>query len=788
MYDDRDMPRRPAIPRTLYAFVSVLLAERMVLERPNGWFWGFRGVVALALCAVVVAMGIVALARRWALAGTLWVVLASAAVGVLLSSLVTYGGERFTRELASSSVSDWEFRICSDATKKDDAYRCRATMWREGSAHGDVWLTLPQRCSVGATVRCIGRFVANGDDEWGISSRLQGVWGSVRAVRMLHSSPPEGLLAFVLGIRSAALDSIEPSASPERALLAGCVCGWRQDLKERGLDKSFSRCGLSHLIAVSGSHLAIFTALLGGLLDRLQIRRGLRAVALMGSCGLFVLFCGLPISAIRAWIMASLAMASPFAGRRSHGLSGVSVAGLAMAMADPSVCGQIGFLLSVSSVCGLCLFSAYASYAIESLFGAEAILAHAPKPIARALSRACMTLRDTLAATFVAQASTMGITAQSFGELSLVGPFANTFVAVPFTLLVGVGLVGVACASIPLLSGGALCICDMLAHAVIEMVGIAEKIPYHCVRVADGGHAIAVCMGLLALVVLLLWPRVSRSKVLPATCALAVIVLGYHVWWRYFAPARVCVLDVGQGDAILVQEGSATLLVDTGPDDAIVEALQRNHVTHLDAVLITHLHDDHYAGLSELVGNVACEHIYVAEGVAKGMPEKMLRACDELVQGKVEELSYNDILRVRGFELRMVWPRSSVDGMSNSDSMELMLRYEDGDASLTGLLTGDAEKEETGSVISLGDASDLDFLKVGHHGSSVSITSEQAQYLDPEVSVASAGEGNTYGHPTSECVETLESAGSLFLCTKDVGDVEVRPAEGGPRVMQNTKP
>lgn len=99
-----------------------------------------------------------------------------------------------------------------------------------------------------------------------------------------------------------------------------------------------------------------------------------------------------------------------------------------------------------------------------------------------------------------------------------------------------------------------------------------------------------------------------------------------------------------------------------------------------------------------------------------------------------------------------------------------------------GLLTGDAERDETGRAIEAGRVGDVDFLKVGHHGSRVSLTPGEARALDAEVSVASAGENNRFGHPTPECVEMLESSGSTFLCTKDVGTVTIEPAAEGPRV------
>ena len=99
------------------------------------------------------------------------------------------------------------------------------------------------------------------------------------------------------------------------------------------------------------------------------------------------------------------------------------------------------------------------------------------------------------------------------------------------------------------------------------------------------------------------------------------------------------------------------------------------------------------------------------------------------------------------------------------------------------LLTGDAEQEQLGEYQN--KVGDIDVLQVGHHGSRVSISLDQAMFLRPEFAVASAGEGNSYGHPTSECIETLESAGATFLCTIDHGDVRVEPSPDNapPRVV-----
>ena len=154
----------------------------------------------------------------------------------------------------------------------------------------------------------------------------------------------------------------------------------------------------------------------------------------------------------------------------------------------------------------------------------------------------------------------------------------------------------------------------------------------------------------------------------------------------------------------------------------------------------------------------------------------------ELTGADVQELAWGDVMRVGDFYLRVVWPEQPVAGTTNEDSLEIVLTFDEQGRKLCALLTGDAEQNETGAVIARGSVGDVDMLKVGHHGSHASIDAAEALALDPEVAVASAGEDNSYGHPDPTCVQILEDAGAQFLCTKDVGDVEVLPGDKGPVV------
>ena len=773
-----ELPRRPLVPVAFYALLAVVAAERACLRA--GW-----GDVPASLAVAVLGSGLVALVawrrRDLAAMGFVAAVAIPALVGVLVASAAMDAGRHLEGALSSSAVSGWRFEATSDSSFNNGQYRCRARVRRDGCPSGTVWVTLKEEVLCGEAFTCVGRYRANAEDEFGVSSRMQGVWGSVRAYRVRRVEGGGGPLGLVRGARRLALRALEPDSSEGRAVLAGSVCGYRTPMDRLGTDELFSRCGVSHLVAVSGGHIAIVATVLSSFLGTLPMGPRARSAVLLGVSLLFVAFCGAPASAVRSWLMVAAAFGAELVGRRGHSLSSVCVAGIGMALVTPAVAGQLGFLLSVASVAGLCLLSPYCGYVLDVLLPRPRFWKVVSGDAARKLEAADESLRQTLAATLVAQLVTGPMTAGVFGELSLVSPASNVLLAPLFTPLIAVGLVEVALCWAPPALGTLRVASDVLGGGIMLVLRMLGGLPFASVSVQGGlGASVAVYGALAALLVL--WPRLRRGALCAGLGLVAVALLALFVRWRYFAPPRVCVLDVGQGDAILVQDGASALLVDTGPDEAVVAALAREHVFALDAIVITHLHDDHYGGVDDLVGKVACRQVLVARGVAPNVEGELARGVRDLTSRDVGEVSYGDTLACGNFKMRVVSPVGEVKGDQNSDSIEMRVWYRGPAGSLEGLLTGDAEEDETGAALDRGDVGDIDFLKVGHHGSAVSVSAEEASRLDPEVSVASAGEGNEYGHPTKECVDVLEGAGSRFLCTKDVGDVTVRPGRTGPVV------
>lgn len=771
MSEAPERPDRPLLPPTLWALVAVVALSRAVLGAgPDA---GRLAAASLALGAPssVVLLALLRTRVRRAAAVLLALVVAASCAGLACARELA-GQAALQGALSSSPVSSWELTVEGDMREGASGWRGRARAARDGGPSGSVWLLSDEPVGTGVTLRCVGRFEPNGADEWGASSRAQGLAGTVRCVRVLEGAPADGLPGAVIGLREAVLASLDAPSSDARALLAGTICGSTAAMSERGLDDVFSACGVSHLVAVSGGHLVLVAAIVSGLLARTGLPVPARAALLLAVTGGFVAFCAAPPSAVRAWAMSLVAALSGLAGRRAHPLSSACAAALAMALLDPGVTGQLGFLLSVLCVCGICALGGYARYAVRVLAGRPAPVPRRSRPRA-ALARARADAEEALSLTLVSQAVTAPVTCATFSQLSLVAPLANVVLAPLFSALLAAGLCAACLVWAPPAQGVALLACDVVGGALMALLRALAALPLACVAVSvDEGFALAALVALLA-ALLAWWPRVSRRVMLAGLGALLAGGLAWVVRWSLLAPARVVVMDVGQGDAILVTDGAAAVLVDTGPGDAVVAALARSNVFHLDAVVLTHLHADHAGGLGDVLASVAVGRVVVPEGTDRsalpaGVP--------------VDEVGYGDVLRAGRFSLRAVSPVEPAGREGNEGSLELALSFADGTRALTALLAADAEVGETSAAIERADVGDVDLLKVGHHGSAASLDAACAAALDPEVSVASAGEDNGYGHPDPACVEVLEAAGSLFLCTADVGDVTVEPGEDGPVV------
>lgn len=750
------MPPRPLIPWTMAlcagmcmscALVLNMAADALLTERATavGPLWAIPVAAAVFVVLAQSCARLVPL-KRWLYAASVGLV-----AGAVVSAWWVVGVLSAAKTLDGRAASGLEFVVQGDPSINDDVYSYTCEARADGKNLATVRLSCDRELKVGAHVRVIGRVSRFENDAYGRSRVLRGELRKVKAVRIV--SVDEGSPGPLLRLRNELLAAIAPATDPARSLIAGVVCGRSSELRAQPAGEWFSVTGTAHLIAVSGSHLAIVGFVIESALQMSRCSRGLQRALLAATLVAYAAFTGASLSAVRACCMVFATLVANGAGRRRHGVSALFVTMSIFVLLRPTVLFEMGFQLSCASVFAILCFCPYATYALGEL--------GVPAGIAGIFS-----------VTLCSQLATLPITVPAFGTFSLIAPIANAVIGPVVSVLLAVSIVLAPCSLVPLLRPWALVVPMVAARCALFFEQLFAAVPGASVSVPpDSIWIYLVPLSLAALLVW--WPRPRARPMAVGLLCLALVAVVPYVYWDRFAPPSVTILDVGQADAILIRQGGAVALVDCGLDERVVTALVRNNVHHIDAVFVTHWDEDHWGGLPDVLEQFSVGTIAVAANALEDAPAEVSNRSGV----EYRQVRRGDTVDIGAFCARVMWPFESVDGEGNEDSLVLLLSYAQEGKSLRMLLTGDAELDQERKFAQ--EVGDIDVLKLGHHGSKVSVDGELLDVLRPELSIASAGEGNRYGHPSDACVDAVRKAGGAFMCTIERGDITITPTAKG---------
>jgi competence protein ComEC len=583
---------------------------------------------------------------------------------------------------------------------------------------------------------------------------------------------------------------------PQAGLAAAIIIGLR-DLVARDVAADFRTAGLSHVVAISGWHVALVGGVIAALLSGLARRP--RSLLLVAAIAAYAVLAGGAPSVVRAALMAGVVLLARESGRRGQAAAALGIAVLILLLMEPATVGEVGFQLSVAATAGL-------------LRWASPLAAWLRPRIPR---RVPDWLVETLAVSLSAQAATMPLVLLHFGRLSLVAPLANLLVAplvAPVMLAAaavlgaaGLAVIGVpAVLLIPITLIGALAL-----GTIIGIADAAASLPFASVELEPPLDLVSACMAALALVALLrrrtqaarpsdlverlVAPdRMTRTRRPSLRLALAAAGISLCLLLALVATGRpdgrlhMTVLDVGQGDSILLEGPTGgRMLVDTGPDpDRLIGLLDGRLPSwdrRLDLVVITHPHEDHVAGLALLLDRYRVGGVVEPGMVGPGPGDAAFRRRMAELGRETRVVAAGDRLLLDGVSIDIHWPlpgsvplRPAGTGKEiNNVSLVLDLHF----GSRRFLLTGDVEEEIDPRLLAAGlhppDGEPLDVLKVAHHGSGTATTDAFVEQMSPRVAVISAGWGNPYGHPSPGTVARLQDAGARLFRTDLDGTVQI---------------
>jgi competence protein ComEC len=236
---------------------------------------------------------------------------------------------------------------------------------------------------------------------------------------------------------------------------------------------------------------------------------------------------------------------------------------------------------------------------------------------------------------------------------------------------------------------------------------------------------------------------------------------------------RLHVIDVGQGDAILIQAPDGkTALVDGGSaGTGALSYLRSQGVERLDALILTHPHEDHVGGLAEVLRGILVSRVFTGGQSTTTLAYEQFLDAVAVSRSEYHEVKHGDLIQLGSLSLEVLNPVSnrSSDNLNNDS---VVLRFSHGATSF--LLAGDAEKEaEAGMLAQNVLALNADVLKVGHHGSRTASSRPFLSAVVPKSAIYSAASGNSYGHPHAETLAALASVGATTYGTDTQGTVVV---------------
>ncbi len=607
-------------------------------------------------------------------------------------------------------------------------------------------------------------------------------------------------------MRRRAEQALAADLPPEQAALArGMVLGQDHALPD-DLRDAFRASGLAHLVAASGQNVMLLAALVIGVAAAAGAMLRTRLALALLAVALYVPLAGAGPSIQRAGVMGAAGLVAALAGRPASRWYALLLAAAATLVLNPRAAEDPGWQLSFAAVLAILAFHRRLRDGLVTIGVPRALAEVAALTLAATVATAPLLAlhfeqlslvslpANLLAAPAVAPVMWLGAVSAALGEPA--AGLINAPAAIPLAYLAWLGRTA---AALPHASVGVALpapLAAVAAYALIAAGAIVLRKGARAVRRGRPGRGGGVAGGAFAAggagvegAAFAAGGAGGRRRAVPAGGALLAIVAAAVLALVVVRGAggdppagfALSVLDVGQGDATLLQHGAEhAILVDTGPPGAgIVSKLRAAGVSSLDALVITHSSLDHEGGLAEVVAafppGLVLDGRQTAEeregeddtggeggGVRfAGLPPAAKRTTTEAGQ----------VLHAGPLRLTVLWPPHGRSRAGDPNLTATVALVEDGETSA--LLTADAESPVTLPL----ELPDVDVLKVAHHGSEDEGLPELLRRTRPEIAVIPVGR-NTYGHPTASTLDALRAV-PVVRRTDEHGTVRIEPAPGG---------
>ena len=528
----------------------------------------------------------------------------------------------------------------------------------------------------------------------------------------------------------------------------------------------FINAGVIHVLAVSGLHVGFVAIIFIFLFGRLNIY--LRSILTIVGLLLFMFITGLQPSVFRATVMAVIIIIAFMTNRSTNLFNSLALASIIILVLNPEEIFNPGFQLSFSAVLGIALFYSPIEKVIAKL---------------KLKSKFLRYILLFMAVSLSAQIGTLPFTLMYFGKLSIISLIANLFVIPIIAVVVGLGIFTLIINIIsPFVAIYFVLANELITKLLFFIVGFSGSQSFSYIAVKNFSLYDSLLFYFFLFFLMYAIKEMNTAFMKATVIILTVLNFLFLSTLDNYSLLKkgkltVFAIDVGQGDALLVRfpkgttalidAGNATPSFDNG-EKVIFPLLEYLGINKIDYGFISHIDADHYAGFVSLVNAGVIKKIF--KPLIDSSLSKDLRLEKYLREKKVPiEYYKKEILKIDGVRIYVLNTESIIENKelsTNNKSGVLKIVY--GNTSF--LFTGDMEKK----IEKVYDSEyksflDVDVLKVAHHGSKTSSSSDFLNYTTPKLSIISCGILNKFKHPSEEIVNRLENFGSKIYRTDKYG-------------------
>ena len=568
-------------------------------------------------------------------------------------------------------------------------------------------------------------------------------------------------------IRGRAAEALDRRLGTQAGVASALVLAERDGIP-RELWDAFARSGTAHLLSISGFHVGVIAALLGGILSAAGLPPRRRAAGIAIGVWAYVLVIGAPTSATRAAWMTSAFVLGRLRQTPARTLGALGLSMLMIALLRPSAVSGAGFQLTVTGTAGILIMTRW-------------IMLHWPRHRFREW------IASPVAAGIGASVFTAPVLAYHFGQIPLLS-LPSSILLTPMVAAAVPGVILTIMMDVLHVPGAAVAGmgAEGLLVAVTRIAAWLGALP-GTVALVTPREAALLTAGAIAPLAL----ATAAWRTRPAIRAAVSVLTALATLWAGQAALslagrgtlQITAIDVGQGDAIAIRTPRGRwLLVDAGPrgfggTDAglthVVPYLSGQGARRLEAIVLSHPDEDHAGGLGAVLRNVSTRAV-LGPGLGSGQSGHMLGLAEALDAGVPWRRTVaGDAWQVDGVVFRVLNPPRSAGALDPGDPNDwsVVMRVEFGEFSA--LLMGDASDDIEARVMEEGEAAEVTLLKVGHHGSITSSAEAFVRETSPEYAVIPVGARNRYGHPDPVVLARLRRAGARILRTDTQGTVSV---------------